>query len=121
MAQEYRETDAQDSQADASTTSDWSVRTERSMPTTGAFTPAPFTQGVRGFARGVLPPQGLEAFVDDVRNTFRSVFDMYGRLIGFQTQEITRAIEDFQAYTQRQEMVKPDSSSTPSDPASTER
>ncbi|MCG8347645.1 MAG: hypothetical protein MI924_07680 [Chloroflexales bacterium] len=51
----------------------------------------PFTYMLRGYLRGAMPPQGLEAFTRQLRQTTTDVFDLYGRTIRFQTEEITKA------------------------------
>jgi hypothetical protein len=51
----------------------------------------PFTYLLRGYLRGALPPQGLEAFTRQLRQTTTDVVDLYGRTIRFQTEEISKA------------------------------
>jgi hypothetical protein len=45
---------------------------------------------LRSYARGALPPQGLEAFTREVRTTTEKVFNFYGHWIRFQTEELLR-------------------------------
>ncbi len=45
---------------------------------------------LRAYARGALPPQGLEAFTREVRTTTEKVFNFYGHWIRFQTEELLR-------------------------------
>lgn len=52
----------------------------------------PITDVLRGFLRGVLPPQGLEAFAKEVRTTTTAVWDLYSRWFQFQTDEPFRFI-----------------------------
>lgn len=50
----------------------------------------PITYLLRGYARGVLPPQGLEAFTKETRATTTDVWNLYSHWIRFQTEEIFR-------------------------------
>lgn len=45
---------------------------------------------LRSYARGALPPQGLEAFTREVRTTTEKVLNFYGHWIRFQTEELVR-------------------------------
>jgi len=45
---------------------------------------------LRSYARGALPPQGLEAFTREVRTTTEKVFNFYGHWLRFQTEELFR-------------------------------
>ncbi len=49
---------------------------------------------LRSYARGALPPQGLEAFTREVRATTEKVFGFYGHWIRFQTEELARIGSD---------------------------
>lgn len=49
------------------------------------------TDGVRGFVRGALPPQGIEAFSKELVGTTSSVWDMYSRWFIFETGDIIKA------------------------------
>lgn len=53
----------------------------------------PITYGVRGYLRGALPPQGLEAFLRQLRTTVQDVTNMYQRAFELQTHEIGEAID----------------------------
>lgn len=45
---------------------------------------------LRAYARGALPPQGLEAFTREVRTTTEKVLNFYGYWFRFQTEELLR-------------------------------
>ncbi|MCX7859168.1 MAG: hypothetical protein N2385_03690 [Chloroflexus sp.] len=45
---------------------------------------------LRAYARGALPPQGLEAFTREARATTEKVLNFYGHWIRFQTEELVR-------------------------------
>lgn len=45
---------------------------------------------LRSYARGALPPQGLEAFTREARATTEKVLNFYGHWIRFQTEELVR-------------------------------
>lgn len=45
---------------------------------------------LRSYARGALPPQGLEAFTREARTTTEKLFNFYGHWIRFQTEELLR-------------------------------
>ncbi|NTV63579.1 MAG: hypothetical protein HGA65_08595 [Oscillochloris sp.] len=49
------------------------------------------TAGARGFVRGALPPQGIEAFSKELIGTTNSVWDMYTRWFIFETGDIIKA------------------------------
>lgn len=49
---------------------------------------------LRAYARGALPPQGLEAFTREVRTTTEKVLNFYGYWIRFQTEELLRIAGD---------------------------
>lgn len=44
--------------------------------------------GVRGYVRGVLPPQGVEAFTKEARHTVTGLWGLYSRIIGDQVGSI---------------------------------
>lgn len=52
----------------------------------------PITYLARGYLRGALPPQGLEAFTRQFRKTADDVLDFYGYWLRFQTEEVTNLI-----------------------------
>ncbi|WP_298818264.1 hypothetical protein [Chloroflexus sp.] len=49
---------------------------------------------LHSYARGALPPQGLEAFTREVRTTTEKVFNFYGHWLRFQTEELLRIAGD---------------------------
>ncbi|WP_245668816.1 hypothetical protein [Chloroflexus islandicus] len=49
---------------------------------------------LRSYARGALPPQGLEAFTREARTTTEKVLNFYGHWIRFQTEEFVRIGSD---------------------------
>ncbi len=53
----------------------------------------PITYGVRGYLRGALPPQGLEAFLRQFRTTVQDVAGMYQKAFELQTREFGDAID----------------------------
>ncbi|NNJ13028.1 hypothetical protein EKD04_022130 [Chloroflexales bacterium ZM16-3] len=50
----------------------------------------PITFLVRAFARGVLPPQGLDAFTKELGATSTDVWNMYTHWARFQTEDVFR-------------------------------
>jgi hypothetical protein len=55
----------------------------------------PITYGVRGYLRGALPPQGLEAFLRQFRTTVQDVTGMYQKVFELQTRELTDAVDSW--------------------------
>ncbi len=51
----------------------------------------PVSYVVRSYARGMLPPQGLEQFTREVRATLTDVWNFYSYWTGFQTDAIVKA------------------------------
>lgn len=51
-------------------------------------------QALQGFLHGILPPQGLQAFTKEVIDTTGSVWGMYSRLVGFQSEDVIKAGRD---------------------------
>jgi hypothetical protein len=50
----------------------------------------PIGYGLRSYARGVLPPQGLEQFTREFRATLTDVWNLYSYWTRFQTDELVR-------------------------------
>jgi hypothetical protein len=55
----------------------------------------PITYGVRGYLRGALPPQGLEALLRQFRTTVQDVAGMYQKAFDLQTRELTDAVDNW--------------------------
>lgn len=49
---------------------------------------------MRGFVRGMLPPQGLDTFLEELRTTATQVADMYANLFRFQVESVERTISE---------------------------
>lgn len=76
---------------------------EREQPVSGMVSQRPdlppspamaLGDAMNGFLRGMLPPQGLDAFVEEVRTTASQVGNMYANLFRFQVESVERAISE---------------------------
>jgi hypothetical protein len=67
-----------------------SVGSERRTPVSSMGDLQPLDYLLRAYARGALPPQGLENFTRDVRTTGEDVIGFYTKWVGFQTEGLIK-------------------------------